>query len=69
MAHAPLKIDYFTDVLCVWAWIAQRRIDQLCQDWSGQVEVHHHYLNLFGNTEIRIGEGWAERGGYAGVVY
>jgi len=20
-------IDYFTDILCVWAWIAQRRID------------------------------------------
>ena len=25
----PIVIDYYTDVLCVWAWIAQRRIDEL----------------------------------------
>ena len=26
--NKPLMIDYYTDSLCVWAWIAQRRIDE-----------------------------------------
>jgi predicted DsbA family dithiol-disulfide isomerase len=25
--NQPLVVDYYTDILCVWAWIAQRRID------------------------------------------
>lgn len=25
----PLVIDYYSDILCVWAWRVQRRIDEL----------------------------------------
>jgi predicted DsbA family dithiol-disulfide isomerase len=28
----PLVIDYYSDILCVWAWIAQRRIEELKQN-------------------------------------
>ena len=27
--NQPLVIDYYTDILCVWAWVAQRRIEEL----------------------------------------
>jgi predicted DsbA family dithiol-disulfide isomerase len=46
---SPLIVDYFSDVLCVWAWIAQQRIDELESQWGDQFELRHHYLNLFGD--------------------
>jgi len=61
-----LIIDYYTDVLCVWAWIAQKRIDELKLQWGDQIEFKFHYLNLFANTEKRIGEGWKTKGGFKG---
>ena len=62
----PLVIDYFTDVLCVWAWIAQRRTEELESTWGDRIEIRYRYVNVFGDTQSRIGEGWADRGGYAG---
>ena len=64
-ANAGIAIDCYSDVLCVWAYVAQIRLDELNERLSGQVCVHHHYINLFGSTAHRIGEGWSERGGFA----
>ncbi len=61
-----LKIQYFSDVLCVWAWIAQARIEELEKEFGAQIEIDHHYLDLFGNTEQRIHVGWKDKGGYDG---
>jgi predicted DsbA family dithiol-disulfide isomerase len=63
---SPLKISYFTDVLCVWAWIGQRRVEELQQEWGDQVQIRHYCVNVFGDTSSRIGEKWAKRGGYEG---
>lgn len=60
-----LKIDYFSDVLCVWAWIAQVRNEQLLQDYPNDVALSAKFMNLFGDTTQRIGEGWKARGGFA----
>jgi len=49
-----LIIEYYTDVLCVWAWIAQRRTEELESAWGDKIELHDHYLNLFGDTHGRI---------------
>ena len=57
----PLIVDYFSDVLCVWAWIAQRRIDELEEQWGDRIVLRHHYLNLFGDTDSRISEQWRDR--------
>jgi predicted DsbA family dithiol-disulfide isomerase len=62
----PLIIDYYTDVLCVWAWISQVRIDELKRNWGDQVQFRYHYLNIFADTEARIGEGWRDKGGFEG---
>jgi predicted DsbA family dithiol-disulfide isomerase len=62
----PLIVDYYSDVLCVWAWIAQRRNEELQEQWNERIELHHHYLNLFGDTAARIEKQWADRGGYSG---
>lgn len=63
---APLVIDYYTDVLCVWAWIAQRRIEELQDEWGGKVDLRCHYMDVFGDTASKMAEQWQSRGGYEG---
>ena len=63
---SSLKISYFTDVLCVWAWIGQQRVEELQKEWGDEVLIRHYCVNVFGDTANRIGEKWAKRGGYEG---
>ena len=65
---SPLIIDYYTDVLCVWAWISQRRVTELKEQWGDKIEIHYHFLNLFGDTHSRMSEQWGSRGGFDGFA-
>jgi len=65
---SPLEVDYYTDVLCVWAWIAQHRIDEIEKEWGDRIRLRHHCVNVFGDTVNRIGDKWSDRGGYAGFA-
>ena len=53
--NSPLIVDYYTDVLCIWAWIAQHRIDEIEKARAGQILQQHHFVNVFGDTGTRIG--------------
>jgi predicted DsbA family dithiol-disulfide isomerase len=61
-----ITIDYFSDVLCVWAYGGQVRLGELQRSFAGQVEVRHRFMPLFADTRTRIGEAWADRGGFEG---
>jgi predicted DsbA family dithiol-disulfide isomerase len=64
----PLIIDYYTDVLCVWAWIAQRRIDELNQKLGSKIKLQYHYTDIFGDVSGKMETQWKDRGGYAGFA-
>lgn len=66
MKEHQVKIDYFSDLLCVWAYGAQIKMDELRHAFGDEVLIQHHYIPLFGDTASRIGEGWRERGGFEG---
>jgi predicted DsbA family dithiol-disulfide isomerase len=66
MTSPQIRIHYFSDVLCVWAYLAQVRLDELIKHYSSDIEISYHFMPIFGNTEHRIGEGWKDKGGYAG---
>lgn len=63
-----IKLSYFSDVLCFWAYAAQVRLDELQNKFSTKVEIEHHFISVFGNTAQRIGNGWKDRGGYSGFA-
>lgn len=63
---AKVTLDYFTDVLCIWAYVAQIRLDELNQQFTNKIDINEHFITLFGNTEKRLGEGWKDKGGYQG---
>lgn len=60
-----LVVDYYTDMLCVWAYFAQIKLDELSQEFGDRIEIRHHFITLFGNNEVRIAQGY-EDGGYQG---
>ena len=64
----PLAIDYYTDMLCVWAWIAQRRIEELETQWGDRIELAHHCVNVFADTAEKMARQWGDRGGYDGFA-
>ena len=61
---APILIDYYTDVLCVWAWIAQPRLEELNRQWTGRVTIRHRYLDIFGDSHRKIAKQWGETDGF-----
>ena len=63
-AKAKIRIHYFTDVLCVWAYLAQIRLDELKRHFGREIEISYHFIPIFGCTSNRIGEGWREKGGF-----
>ena len=64
MTSPRIRIHYFTDVLCVWAYLAQIRLDELIKNHSSDIEISYHFMPIFACTEHRIGEGWKDKGGY-----
>ena len=64
-----ITIDYFTDILCIWAYIAQRRIDELEQEFGSQVKVISQFFPVFGNTKKKMATQWQTRGGFEGYAH
>ena len=61
-----IHISYVSDVLCIWAYVAEARLDQLRKEFGSSIELDYRFIPIFGATRHRIGEGWAKRGGFAG---
>ena len=59
-------IIYFSDLLCIWAYAAQARVDEVKARFAGDVAFDYRFCGIFGDTADRIGEGWKAKGGYAG---
>lgn len=61
---APIFIDYYSDVLCVWAWIAQPRLEQLQQQWGSKITIRHRYVDIFGDSHNKIPKQWGADDGF-----
>lgn len=61
-----VPILHFSDVLCVYAYVAEARVDELKRVFGGDVSLDFHYCQVFGDTREKIAEGWRDRGGFAG---
>jgi predicted DsbA family dithiol-disulfide isomerase len=61
-----VTMTVFHDVLCVWAYVAQVRIDEAKAEFGPQLEIVPRCCSVFGDTAAKIGVGWADRGGYDG---
>lgn len=61
-----VTIHHYSDILCIWAYISQIRMDELETEFSDQVDIHYHLFPVFGDVPGKIARTWAHRGGIKG---
>lgn len=62
---AAIQITHFSDLLCIWAYVSQARIDELQSEFGDQVDFHYCFFPVFGDTAGKFDKQWAEKGGLA----
>ncbi|MFC1601960.1 DsbA family protein [Pseudomonadota bacterium] len=65
--NTPKKVEimYFTDVLCIWAYLAQIRVDELKGKFGSNIELMNHFIPVFGSVKSKMKQHWSNRGGVA----
>ena len=64
----PVHVTVFSDVLCIWAYVAQARIDEVHSVFGDEVLLAHRRITLFGDTVAKFEDGWRDRGGFEGYA-
>jgi predicted DsbA family dithiol-disulfide isomerase len=59
-----VPIIYFSDVLCVWAFLAELRLDEARREFGEQVAFDPRFCSVFGDVPRKIATAWASRGGF-----
>ena len=49
-----VKVSYFSDVLCIWAYIAQARIDAVKENSATRSSSTTGSCSVFGNTLLKF---------------
>lgn len=60
---APVEVTYFSDVLCVWAYVTERRVEELRQELGDRVRVDYRMMALFGFARDMLTARYADKGG------
>ncbi len=50
-----ITIEYYSDMLCVWAYFGQVKVDELQREFAGRIEIRHRFIPIFGCCEQRVG--------------
>jgi predicted DsbA family dithiol-disulfide isomerase len=64
MTTTPIQISYYSDILCVWAYIAERRLAELRTQFGTKIDIDYRCISIFGDTEGKFAVGWKDRGGF-----
>ena len=63
---SAVEVTYFSDVLCVWAYVAQARVDAVKDKFGDTVRINHQFCSVFGDTARKIATNWNNKGEYDG---
>ena len=61
-----VEVTYFSDVLCIWAYASQARVDAVKEKFGDAVRIKHQFCSVFGDTGRKITASWKDKGGYDG---
>ena len=61
-----VDITYFSDLLCIWAYASQSRIDAIKEKFADAIGVEHRFVSVFGDIGTKITSTWKDKGGYEG---
>jgi predicted DsbA family dithiol-disulfide isomerase len=63
---SAVKVTYFSDVLCIWAYVAQARVEAIKQTFGDQVQLNYRFCSVFGDARNKIALSWQGKGGFDG---
>lgn len=66
MDKPSIHVTHFSDVLCIWAYVSQVRIDELRSQFGAQVDVDCRLFPVFGSALRKTDVQWANKGGRQG---
>ncbi len=61
-----VEVTYFSDVLCIWAYASQARVDAVKEKFGDAVRIKHQFCSVFGDTASKITTTWNDKGEYNG---
>ncbi|MEX0695989.1 MAG: DsbA family protein, partial [Dongiaceae bacterium] len=61
-----VQVSYFSDVLCVWAYATQARVDAVKEKFGDTVRLDYRFCSVFGDAARKITSTWRDKGEYAG---
>ena len=61
--HKKITILYFTDILCVWAYMSQIRIEKIRDKFGSDIILQEHFVSVFGDVESKMEKNWGDKGG------
>jgi predicted DsbA family dithiol-disulfide isomerase len=56
-------ITHYSDVLCVWAYVSQIRINELIDNYGENIDLEFLFFTVFGNAVEKIDRQWESKGG------
>jgi predicted DsbA family dithiol-disulfide isomerase len=65
-AMSVVEVTYFSDALCIWAYISQARIDAIKQKFGDAVHIQQRFCSVFGDTPAKIATTWKDKGAHQG---
>jgi predicted DsbA family dithiol-disulfide isomerase len=63
---SAIEVTYFSDVLCIWAYASQARVDEVRDRFGDTVVMNYRFCSVFGDTARKITSTWNDKGGYEG---
>lgn len=58
-----LRFSYWSDPLCIWALVAEQKLNRVLEELGGHVKVDYRIVPVFGSVPWRFAEGpWAKEG-------
>lgn len=58
-----LSFEYWSDPLCIWAYVAQPKLDRILEQYGDRLDVRYHVVPVFGSVPWRFREGsWSTSG-------
>lgn len=63
-----ISLICYSDVLCIWAHIAQARIDEVKKHFGDKVKIEYRFCSVFGDTAHKMDSTWRDKGGYEGFA-
>ena len=63
-----LPVTYWSDPLCIWAFVAQPKLDAIVAEFGACLDISYRVVPVFGSVDWRFREGPWKAGGVAGRV-